>query len=329
VNWSIWHGDAGAWDGLLMEFPDYTVYQSYRWGEHRRHCGWAPHRLTATEAGKTIAMAQIMVRRFPLGVALAWVNGGPIGDIEASGEPFRIAVGRALGSRSLYCRVRPMREQNSQDVDRMKAMAWFKSEAQVHGERSLVYSPSEDEEIREGRASGNWRHNLRRASKYGHATSVWSQPDADEILAVYEAMQSQKNLPEQVSRAALSSLLGEFDGQCVIVRCNDPQGRLLALRGALLLGSKAWDMLAAATPAARKVYASHAVFWELMRQCASRGVQCYDMSGIDPVGNKGVYDFKKGTGAGEVSYLGEWDWATSSLLRRAANVLIKHRARGI
>jgi lipid II:glycine glycyltransferase (peptidoglycan interpeptide bridge formation enzyme) len=327
LNWSIWHGEASAWDGLLMEFPDYTVYQSYRWGEHRRHCGWTPHRLTATEGGKTIAMAQTWCR-FPLGVALAWVNGGPIGDIEASGEPFRIAVGRALGSRSLYCRVRPMREQNSQDVGRMKAMAWSKSGVQVHGERSLVYAPSEDEEIREGQASGGWRH-MRRASKYGHATSVWSQPDADEILAVYEAMQSQKNLPEQISRSALISMLGEFDGQCVIVRCNDPQGRLLALRGALVLGSKAWDMLAAATPTARKVYASHAVFWELMRQCASRGVQWYDMSGMDPVRNKGVYDFKKGTGAGEVSYLGEWDWATSSLLRRAANVLIKHRARGI
>jgi lipid II:glycine glycyltransferase (peptidoglycan interpeptide bridge formation enzyme) len=149
------------------------------------------------------------------------------------------------------------------------------------------------------------------------------------MLDAYVAMQSYKQLGEQISRAELTSLLEVFDEDCIVVRCDNAGGRLIALRGALLFGNRAWDFFAAATPEGRKVYASHAAFWELMRQCANRGVCWYDMSGIDPINNKGVYDFKKGTGAREVAYLGEWDRATSRMLRTAANFLIGWRKRGM
>jgi len=329
LSWNIWLGNAGAWDELLLQFPDYHVYQSYGWGEHKSHFGWIPHRLTATENSKPVAMAQVMARRYPLGIALAWVNGGPVGRVEAWGEPFRRAIKEAIGAPRLYCRVNPMRGQISEDVERLKSAGWREPNAPILSGRSLSYSPSENETVREGQASRNWRNNSRRSLKYGHVANVWSGPNPDEMLAVYDAMQSYKNLEQQISRPVLISMLEALGKQCIVVRCSDAQGHLLALRGALLLGTKAWDIFAAATPEARKVYASHAAFWELMRQCASRGVKWYDMSGVDPVANKGVYDFKKGTGASEFYYLGEWDWATSSALRRAANYLIKRHAGGM
>lgn len=329
LSWKIWEGDAAGWDKLIVQLPDYTVYQSYAWGEHRGHFGWTPYRLIATENGEAVAMAQVMARRFPLGTALAWVNGGPVGRVEAWGAPFRAAMRLAIGASHLYCRVNPMREQAREDVERMKSADWRKPDSPILSGRSLSYLPSENETVREGQASRNWRHNLRRSLKYGHVVSVWPAPDPDKMLVVYAAMQSHKQLPEQISRPALISILETFGRQCIVVRCDDTQGRLLALRGALLFGDKAWDIFAAATPEARKVYASHAAFWELMRQCASHGVRWYDMSGVDPVANKGVYDFKKGTGASELSFLGEWDWATSSLLRRAANHMIKRRSGGM
>ena len=323
--WKVWQGNAAEWDELLLQFPDYTVYQSYAWGEYRHQFGWVPHRFTAVENGKTVAMVQLMVRRFPLGVALAWANGGPIGITEAWDEALRAAVKQAVGVAHLYFRVNPMRELGNADVARMIAADWQRPRARILSGMSLAYFPSEKEDAREAQASANWRHNLRRSRKYGHVSSLWEVPDPDAMLAVYAAMQSHKNLREQISRPALIAMLDTFGRQCMVVRCNDAQGRLLALRGALLLGGKAWDIFAAATPEARKVYASHAAFWELMRQCAVRGIQWYDMSGVDPVGNKGVYDFKKGSGASEFHFLGEWDWATSSLLRHAANYMIKRR----
>jgi hypothetical protein len=323
LTWKIWEGDAATWDILIMQFADYTIYQSYAWGEHRSHFGWVPYRLIATENNQTVAMAQVMLRRFPLGITLAWVNGGPIGSLEAWGKPFHSALQRLIGVKHLYCRVNIMKEQNCLDEVNMKSEGWLRPSVPFLSGRSLSYLPSENESIREAQTSRNWRHNLRRSFKYENQVNVWLSPDPDEIMSVYQSMQSHKNIAALVTRPVLTSILKIFDKQCVIVHCKDKQSNTLALRGTLIFGKKAWDIFAAATPQARKLYASHATFWELMRQCTLRDVQWYDMGGADPLGNKGVYDFKKGTGAKDLLFLGEWEWATSSLLRHAANFLIK------
>lgn len=328
INWNLWQGDATTWDRQLMQFPDYTIYQSYGWGEHRSHFGWRPYRLTAVENEQTIAMAQVLVRRFPFSTALVWAPGGPVGNISAWGKSFQSSLQLAIGTKRVYCRMNPMRKQVDQEVELIRSMGWTKAKSPLLSGMSAVYFPSEPQKVREEKASYNWRRNLRRSQKYEHMVDVWQKPNIDEIMAVYEAMQTYKKIDQQISKDALKSILERFGENCVVVRCSDSAGRLLALRGALLLGDRGWDIFAAATPEARKVYASHAALWELMEQCASRGVQWYDMSGIDPVGNKGVYDFKMGTGACEVLHLGEWDWATSSLLRHVANYLIKKRGVG-
>ena len=327
LTWTAWQGDAASWDGLLGNFPDGNIYQSYAWGEHRGRFGWMPYRLTATEGDRTLGMAQWLVRRTRFGVAMAWAPGGPVGNVVALGEQFRATSRQVIGARHLYCRINPLVERTALDVDGLKSTGWRQPEAPLNSPDSFVYVPTDDEPSRLALASGNWRHNLRRALKHRHAVEPWPNPDPEQIHAVYAAMQAHKGLAEQFSLAALKSIMEAFGDQCLVVRCMDTTGRTLALRGALLLGNKGWDILAAATPEGRKVYASHAAFWELMRQCAGRGVRSYDMSGADSVRAKGVHDFKRGTGARAVTYLGEWDWATSSLLRRMANYVIKYRAR--
>jgi lipid II:glycine glycyltransferase (peptidoglycan interpeptide bridge formation enzyme) len=62
-----------------------------------------------------------------------------------------------------------------------------------------------------------------------------------------------------------------------------------------------------------------------MKLCGERNVQWYDMSGVDPVNNKGVYDFKKGTGAQDLQYLGEWEYARPSIFGLIASRIIARR----
>ena len=93
----------------------------------------------------------------------------------------------------------------------------------------------------------------------------------------------------------------------------------------LFRSDTAWDLLAAAGAQARKVYASHATLWALLEECNRKGLSWCDLSGVDPVHNKGVYDFKQGTGADPVEYLGEWEWACPRLCRLPANWLIGRR----
>jgi lipid II:glycine glycyltransferase (peptidoglycan interpeptide bridge formation enzyme) len=49
----------------------------------------------------------------------------------------------------------------------------------------------------------------------------------------------------------------------------------------------------------------------------------YDMGGVDPDGNKGVFDFKRGLGAQPLAYLGEWAWTSSAWVRILANQVLR------
>lgn len=327
LNWQLWNGRADEWDGLLQEFPNFTVYQNHAWGEHRARFGWRPLRLVVRDGDKITAMAQILLRRYPFGIGVVWIPGGPMGDVDLWGNGLQDAIRVAAGVRFLYCRLNSMRPYSTIDELRLTSLGWRRSAYPINSGFSLVYQPALTEDVRLAQCSGHWRHNLRRSSKRGLHTYLWQEPDPDEIMKTYISMQDHKQLNAQTSCQEIESLLKAFTKQYLLIRCDDENGNLLALRGALIFGEKAWDIFATATPAGRKVYASHAAFWELMKQCAERQVQWYDMSGVDSVNNRGVYDFKKGTGAQDLQYLGEWEYAKPSVFGFLASRAIAWRGR--
>jgi lipid II:glycine glycyltransferase (peptidoglycan interpeptide bridge formation enzyme) len=325
--WQEWTGIAAEWDALVLQLADFTVYQSHAWGVHRATFGWQPLRLIGLRDAQVVAVAQVLVRRYPLGIGIAWIPGGPLGNVQTWGGDLQRAIRRHSGLRFFYCRLNALGARTDAVDTALNANGWIKTSQPLLSGMSLEYSPSLPEEQRMQMCSGNWRHNLRRSFKRNLSTSVWLSPDPNEMMQAYASMQELKNLAAQTSKEEIESLLSAFGKNCLIVRCDDEQGNLLALRGALIMGSKAWDMFAVANPAGRKVYASHSAFWALMNQCAQLGVEWYDMSGADPVNNRGVYDFKKGSGATDVTQVGEWEFAYPSLLRKPVSYLIGRRGR--
>ena len=123
----------------------------------------------------------------------------------------------------------------------------------------------------------------------------------------------------------LQSAIDVFGDRLILVRSDDADGNALAIRGAICFGDTAWDYIAITTPAGRKTYASYAVFWALAESCFQLGMRQFDLGGIDPINNRGVYDFKKGTGATQIDYEGEWDTAKPLWFRRIASMLIAQR----
>ena len=135
-------------------------------------------------------------------------------------------------------------------------------------------------------------------------------------------MESTKGLSEQFSEKDILNIINEFSEKLLLYYATNSNGDLLGLRGALLLGNKAVDIMAATSVAGRNTYSSYILFWELTKKCKALGVKNYDMGGINKINNKGVYNFKKGTGAKEIKYLGEYEMATSNLLRTMTNLII-------
>ena len=324
VNWEEFNGSHAEWDACLASLGSLGLHQCHAWGEFRRTADWTPFRIIArATAGQVHAACQALVRRV-FGVSFVWVPGGASGDLSLLDERF-ISFFRKVFGAVCYFRINDMRPLADADCRTLAAVNWSRPGFRMSSGLTMEYDLAPESLQRLSRASGNWRHNLKRSAKYGLRIEPWLNPDAQSIAALYREMEEIKGNIERIPERDLAPLIQCLGERLLVCRAVDTDGRILALRGAAILGNRAWVILAAAGATARKNYATYATFWSLAEACRARGVQTYDLGGVDPERNKGVYDFKKGTGAQLVHYLGEWDCAVPGPLRQIANWCLRRR----
>lgn len=322
VNWTRFAGAAADWDAGIVSLPGANFYQSHSWGNYRAELGWQPLRLAAYSDGDVVAMAQVLVKR-KAGCTVCWIPGGPAGAVTEWATTLPAALRAELGMLT-YCRLNALNEAVPGVNELIGSAGWKRPGVRLGSGLSLDLDLRPEAAMRLASTSGNWRHNLKRAGKYGLQVERWAKPDAGEIAAVYREMEGIKNLPEQHSHAALEAIIAHLGDRLIIFRCLDATGQLLAIRAGAVFAGRGWDLLAAANQTARKVYASHALLWALTEECRRFGASSFDLGGADP-GNKGVLNFKQGTGARLFEYVGEWEWAGVPGLATAAGILIKRR----
>jgi hypothetical protein len=311
------------WDKQLIEFGDCSPYQTYGWGQYHKALGWEPYYFVAkTEEDAISAMFLVFLRRYPLGIGLMWCTGGPIGDIKTWDENFRKTVLKAVGLKRLYLRFRCDRERDAQTALFLNYHNWTRSIYTMTSNVSMELDLSLSEASLFSNLASKWRRNLNISCKNNLIIKLCQSPNIEEISSVYAEMEARKNLPQQFSFEKLENLFKYSGSNLIFYRCEDATGKLLCFRGCLIIGNRACDYLAATTERGRDLRASYATFWQLLKHCKQEGVHYFDLGGIDPWANPGVYKFKKETGAREIEYLGEWDWASHNWLRLLGNLAI-------
>ncbi|MFD2182380.1 lipid II:glycine glycyltransferase FemX [Rhodoplanes azumiensis] len=313
------------WDDALARFDDGSPFQSLGWGEYQRKLGWEPvHYVHRAADGAISAMCLLLLRRYPAGIGFAWCVGGPVGD-PAAWAQLRHAVRADLKLWHLYFRFRSDRPRRAGDIAVLQTKGWSPAAVRMGSSLSMALDLSASPDALLARVDAKWRRNLRLARKEDVVVEHDALVDPGELRALFAAMEQAKGLPELFSREKLAHLLAETGRSLVLVTCRDRCGTLIAARGAFRVGGRACDYFAAANAEGRRRRAAYLLLWELIGRCREAGIVDYDLGGIDPEANPGVYEFKRLTGATRVEFLGEWDWATSALLRRGFNELIRHR----
>jgi len=324
----IWRAvdDQGAWDKLYSEMGGGCYLQSWLWGEHRALFGWQPVRCAAFgDDQRPKAIVQFLVRRFPGKSGIAWVPGGPLGKLSIWRNELLSAVRVSTGLHHILLKANILRQACKEDEAALKAGGWRRSSHPLTSGLSLLWDLGASDEQRYSALSKNWRRNLNRSEKYGLQVEAWRSPYADQIAELYAEMEQLKGLEQQQSTRTIQSMIDLFGDRLLFYRCLDNDGNIVAMRACLHEEGMAWDLMAAAGTAARKTYATYATLWRLAQDCHHLGVKTFDFSGVDPQGNTGVWNFKRGTGASNITYLGEWEIASSEWLRRTMNLGIRMR----
>jgi len=326
-NWKFFEGGDSDWDELLKQLGQMCVFQSSRWARHKSSTGWSAARIVKKTGDSQIAI-QCLVRKGPFGIAMAWAPGGFAGDLSLTDNVFALSLKELLKSRFLYIRFGIMIDFSSGDASLLANAGFRKSKNPIGAKQSMLLSINSDQESMLSTASSNWKRNHKRSLRSPSAPYVWNDASPDQLEAAYQAMDEFKKVEGvklHMSASDIRSVQECFGHDLVLIRMDDENGKLLSVRGALVQQSTAWDFIAVTTPDGRKTYSSHRTLIALAQECARRGCTTLELGGIDPENNKGVFDFKNGTGAKLTTYLGEWERSAPSGFHKLVSMILARR----
>ena len=101
--------------------------------------------------------------------------------------------------------------------------------------------------------------------------------------------------------------------------------KVCSVRAIIYFNNVCWDLLSATNLEGRKTYASYAVTYEIMKFYLRNKIKTYNLSGVDLINNKSVYNFKKGMGSKLIEIPNEKLYSNYQLFNILFNLGIKFK----
>lgn len=315
------------WSELLPRFDDASLYQSWSygavcWGEKQLS------HLVVKRGEKVVAMAQVRIVRLPVvGRGIAYVRWGPLWQLRdepLDGEALHqvISALRAeyVDRRRLLLRMVPkvFRDDSAHLVfESACERTGFKLNARTAPYRTIHVDLKGSEEELRRRLDQKWRNQLNAAERKG-LTVVGGTDDElfDRFTGIYREMMARKQFETTVDIEEFRSIQHLLPGplKMQVLLC-EKGGQLLAGLVGSALGDAGLYLLGATGTEGMKAKGSYLLQWRMMQLLRERGCRCYDLGGINPERNPGVYHFKRGISGHEVCQLNRMemsnDWVSS------------------
>jgi lipid II:glycine glycyltransferase (peptidoglycan interpeptide bridge formation enzyme) len=204
----------------------------------------------------------------------------------------------------------------------------FKREASVAPYRTLRVDLRPEPELIRRRLDGKWRNQLNAAERHGLTVTEGTDDELyAPFLGLYDEMMARKRFDTTVDprhfRRIQARLVGP-EKMLIMLGARDgvPQTGLVATAvgetGMYLLGATSNDGL--------KSKGSYLLQWRMMNRLRERGCCWYDLGGINPETNPGVYHFKQGLGGQECRQLGRFSAGGAGLAPAIVTVAERFRS---
>jgi len=332
LNWQLWDGTAAGWDQMLLSSEDYTVFQSFSWGEHKKKTGWKPMRYYCqNKNNKTQGMAQILIKKLPLGLVLVWVSGGlvvhftnfKVGKVS---EVIQGLIDKIYADYPCSLIRFHFHDEASPDLAYTVNKVCLRPYVKLNTGFSVKFKLDQSVAQMRKNMTSKHRYYSKKATGVG---LTWTVGNDDQQLAalaqIHDEMVNIKKLHfVSISLNKLQSMRDNLGDQVQIITGSLNEVPVTSCV-VLLFGRKAFYMVAATGKCGREISAAYAMFEYLMQELISRGITDFDFGGIDPVRKEatGVNHFKCGFGGKIVEHLGEWESASSEKVRLVINLAIK------
>ncbi|MGB8988293.1 MAG: peptidoglycan bridge formation glycyltransferase FemA/FemB family protein [Candidatus Sulfotelmatobacter sp.] len=331
------------WSGMLDGFEDANIYQTWSYGAVR----WARKNLShlvLKRDGDVVAMAQLrIIRPAKFNFGMAYLRWGPQCHRRGRELDADVAMSMAQALREEYVRRRRLLLQILPNafVETQRGVLFqsaFNSFAQEVSTPANLYrtivldvTPPLDQLRKD--LDKKWRNQLTRSEKNGLTVSGDTGTVAYGIFCrMYAQMLKRKAFETTVDIAEFERIqksLPESHRMRILI-C-EQNGVPVAGIVASAMGDSGIYLLGATSDDGLNSKGAYLLQWTMIQWLKKNGFKSYDLGGIDPEGNPGVYSFKKGFSGADVSQLGPFvacDNVVSSAIVRAS-LVAKGVVRGI
>jgi hypothetical protein len=319
------------WSDLLSGFDDASVYQSWAYGSVH----WGERQLShlvVKRGSRVVGIAQVRLVQLPLiKKGVAYVRWGPL--CRLRGESFNAdalrqvteAMRQEYGERrGLLLRMIPPVFTNDPFANRLSE-TWSElglsrnPEARVDRTMRVDLSVSL-QDLRAG-LHQRWRNYLKGAEKLGFTVTQGTGMEFyDKFLLAYREMMARKRFDTTVDVDEFRRIQEELPEplRMQIFLC-EKEGKLFNALVVAAAGDTGIYLLAGTSNEGLNAKGAYLLQWRAIEWLKGRGFHWYDLGGINPDGNPGVFQFKNGMGGQDVHQAGVYElsggWLSSACVR--------------
>jgi lipid II:glycine glycyltransferase (peptidoglycan interpeptide bridge formation enzyme) len=320
---AIENPDSTSWDDFLTERHGHLL-QSSGWGELKTRFGWTAFRLALVRDSVLVAGAQILFRRLPVGMLLAYVPRGPVIDPadsnavpELLGALCDLAKSRGAFALKIETNWLESRSSNFQfPIPRIQlptSNLQFRTSNSIQPRTTIHLDLTRDLDAILAQMKPKWRYNIRLAARKGITVRAGR---VDDISGFYRLLQITSRRDqfaihsEDYYRAAYELLSANEKARLFVA---EYEGEPLAMIFVTAFAGEAIYLYGASSDAHRERMPNHALHWAAIQWARARGCIRYDLWGLgattdsDATSAHGLFQFKQGFGGVVVRYEGAND----------------------
>ena len=302
--------EAERWDELVVATGQPHLVQSVAWAELKALTGWEARRFMLDDGA---GIAQVLVRRLPLGITVAYAPRGPLVPASALADAI-VALRAALAAErcaSLLCD--PEIRADDAAIATLGRAGIRRSPVYVQPRRTLLMDLTQDPEAALGAMRKKTRQYIHKAERAGVVTE--ETQDLDRFLAVLRKVGERDRfaLHSREYFATLMRALGDR-AHILMARVGDEDcGTMMLAR----MTDRAWELYGGWSGAHAEARPFYLLKWRAMRRMHALGAVRYDMWGLADSADDalaGVENFKLGFGGSVTEWIGALEIPVRALL---------------
>ena len=312
--------DYKEWSGLTPEFLDHNYRQSWSFGNEAANRVRAKSEFVAlSDSTGIIGIANVRIKMLPFfNTGIAYITGGPLvrkksdkKNINAFKKCLEALQAEYTQKRKLLLRIAsPVGERNwITQQNNLFQNTKFKFTSISKPNRTIIVDIARTKDDIRQSLHQKWRNCLNRSEK--NQLEVTRGTDSiffQQLTYLYNDLRERKNFDVDLEPDFYLKVQRNLpENEKFVVHIAKFNGKPVAAHLGSYLGDTAVYLLGAANHDGNKLNASYLLQWLVMLYAKERGCHWYDLGGIDPDNNPGVYRFKQRMGGIELTAPGPYE----------------------